>query len=131
MGMNVSQYLKGLGIWSALGLLAVFLSTGCATNKVDWNARIGNYTHDQAVMELGPPDKSAKLSDGTLVAEWLTRRGYAYGSTGMFYGYGYPYHYYYPAPFYHYYYDPPSPDYFIRLTFAPDGKLLSWKRVAR
>jgi len=58
----------------------------------------------------------------------MTRRGYSAGSVGMFYGYGYSY-YFHPWPYY--YYEPPSPDYFIRLTFAPDGKLQSWKRVAR
>ena len=42
-----------------------------------------------------------------------------------------PYRYYYPGPFYHHYYEPPSPDYFIRLTFGPDGKLQSWRRLAR
>ena len=107
--------------------LCVFL-TGCATTKIDWNSRIGNYTYDQAVIELGPPDKYAKLTDGTIVAEWMTRRGYSGRSAGMFSGYGYPY-YFHSWPYY--YYDPPSPDYFIRLTFGPDGKLQSWKPVAR
>jgi len=111
-----------------LCLLGAFLFAGCATYKGDWNSRIGNYTYDQAVVELGPPDKSAKLTDGTTVAEWLTRRGYSYGSVSIMHGYGYPYYFH---PWYHYYPDPPSPDYYIRLTFGPDGKLLSWKRVAR
>ena len=45
------------------------LTTGCKTApKIDWNSRVGNYTYDQAVAELGPPDKSAKLSDGKTVA---------------------------------------------------------------
>jgi len=104
------------------------LLIGCASTKIDWNSRVGVYTYDQAVTELGPPDKYAKLTDGTVVAEWMTRRGYTAGSVSMFYGYGYPY-YFHPWPYY--YYEPPSPDYFIRLTFGPDGKLQSWKRVAR
>src|SRR5438094_7507721 len=107
--------------------LCLFL-TGCASTKIDWNSRIGNYTYDQAVLELGPPDKSAKLSDGSIVAEWMTRRGYSGGSVGIMYGYGYPYYHYHP--WYHYY-EPPSPDYFIRLTFGPDGKLQAYKRVVR
>jgi hypothetical protein len=101
--------------------LCLFLA-GCASTKIDWNSRIGNYTYDQAVMELGPPDKYAKLTDGTVVAEWMTRRGYSRGSAGFMYGYGYPP--YYLA-------EPPSPDYFIRLTFSPDGKLQAYKRVVR
>ncbi len=106
--------------------LCVFL-VGCASTKFDWNSRVGNYTYDQAVTELGPPDKSAKLTDGTVVAEWMTRRGYSGGSVGFMYGYGYPYHLYPP----YYLAEPPSPDYFIRLTFGPDGKLQAYKRVVR
>lgn len=51
------------------GVLATGMM-GCATRKVDWSSRAGNYTFDQAVIELGPPDKSAKLGNGTTVAEW-------------------------------------------------------------
>ena len=111
--------------------LCVFL-VGCASAKIDWNSRIGNYTYDRAVMELGPPDKYAKLTDGTGVAEWMTRRGYSGGSAGFMYGYGYPYRGY-PYHLYPPYYmaEPPSPDYFIRLTFGPDGKLQAYKRVVR
>jgi hypothetical protein len=35
----------------------------------DWNARIGNYTYDQAVAEFGEPTKSTK-ANGNLFAEW-------------------------------------------------------------
>jgi hypothetical protein len=116
-------------------LLLASLVTGCATYRIDWNNRVGNYTYDQAIAELGPPDKSAKLTDGTTVAEWLTRRGYSGGSVAIAHGYGYPYypydgHYYHPWPYY-YYSEPPSADYYIRLTFGPDGKLQSWRRVMR
>ena len=120
------ESVTGFARWT-LSLLLLLLWVGCATYKVDWNNRIGNYTYDQAIMELGPPDKSAKLTDGTTVAEWLTRRGYSGGSVGFMYGYGYPYYY---RPWYHSY-EPPSPDYFIRLTFGPDGKLQAYKRVVR
>jgi len=68
-------------------LLAVF---GCQTTpKIDWAGRIGNYTHDQAVLDFGPPDRYAKLADNTVVAEWLTRRGRSqvYVNYGYWYGY--------------------------------------------
>jgi hypothetical protein len=39
---------------------------------VDWNTRVGHCTFDQAVTELGAPDKTATLSDGRQVAEWIT-----------------------------------------------------------
>jgi hypothetical protein len=58
-------------------------------NRLD--SRVGTYTYDQAIAELGPPDKSAQLSDGQTVAEWVT--GYRRGSslslgTGVFGGRG-------------------------------------------
>ena len=55
--------------------LLIVLVGGCATDKkVNWSTRLNNYTYDQAVVELGPPDKSAKLTDGTTIAEWYQRR---------------------------------------------------------
>ena len=56
-------------------LLAAILFAGCVTPKIDWQSRVGHYTYDQAVMEFGPPDKSARLTNGATVADWLTRRG--------------------------------------------------------
>jgi spermidine/putrescine transport system substrate-binding protein len=55
-------------------LLAAFilvLVVGCATTKIDWNSRIGQYTYDEAIAELGVPDRHAQLTDGSIVAEWL------------------------------------------------------------
>src|SRR2546427_9810937 len=70
---------------SAVVLAGLFL-TGCATPRVDWASRVGNYTYDQVIVDYGPPDKYAKLSDGTAVAEWLTRRGYTYAYAPFGYG---------------------------------------------
>lgn len=111
-----------------LALLA--LAAGCATQKIDWNSRVGAYSYDDAIRELGPPDKSAKLTDGSTVADWLTGRGMrtatAYG--GGWHGHG-PYGPYgWVGPNY-VIVDPPSPDRFLRLTFDPQGKLASWQRV--
>jgi len=99
--------------------LSVWLA-GCATQRVDWVGRVGHYTYEQAVTDLGPPDKEAKLSDGTLVAEWLTNRGYAYtyvspGPYGLFYpGYVNTY---------------TTPSQFLRLTFGPNDQLTAWKKL--
>jgi hypothetical protein len=66
--------------------VAAFI-VGCQTTKpIDWNSRVGNYTFDQAVTELGPPDKQAKLSDGKTVAEWITHRS---GGSGLSVGTGF------------------------------------------
>lgn len=112
-------------VW--LGLLtAILLITGCATPRIDWASRIGTYTFDNAVLELGPPDKQAKLQDGTLVAEWLTNHGGAYAYPA--YGYG-NYPYWYATPPGPTYLD--SPDFYLRLTFGPDGRLQSWKKYAK
>jgi hypothetical protein len=56
-----------------LCLAAALLLAGCVTHRIDWSGRVGNYTYDQAVVEFGPPDKQAKLTDGRLVAEWISR----------------------------------------------------------
>jgi hypothetical protein len=112
--------------WTLAVLLILF--AGCATTpRIDWTSRIGVYTGDQAVLDMGPPDKQAKLADGTTVAEWLLRRGHeqVYATAG----YGYPYWNY--GPFYPTYIDSYSPDYFLRLIFGPDGKLKAWKKFAR
>lgn len=104
----------------------MLLMAGCATQKLDWAGRVGHYTYDQAILEIGPPDKQAKLADGTVVAEWLTRRGYVYSSPAFGYG---PWAYY--GPYYPGSVDTYTPDYFLRLTFGPDGTLSSWRKFAR
>ena len=53
--------------------LVVFVAGCASTPKVDWNSRVGTFTYDQAVTELGPPDRSSKLEDGTVVADWFHR----------------------------------------------------------
>jgi hypothetical protein len=118
------------GLWRTGFLVALVgvLLAGCATTpRIDWAARVGHYTYDQAVTELGPPGKSARLSDGSRVAEWLERPAevfvtpdpYFIGPGGCW------------APF------PPSysvtrqPARYLRLTFGPDGKLTQVQRLVR
>ncbi len=99
-------------------LLALGLFTGCQTNKIDWASRVGTYTFDDAVKEMGPPDKTATLTDGTQVCEWLTYRGSDGGTviTSGYYGV-------YASS------NPGSPDAFLRLTFNPEKKLTEAKRL--
>jgi hypothetical protein len=111
-----------LCLW-AMGCFCLTLwLAGCATSRVDWAARVGHFTYDQAVVEKGPPEKQAKLTDGTVVAEWLLNRGttYLYGGPG-------PYGPFYGAPYSSY----TGPNQYLRLTFGPDGQLAGWKKVYR
>ncbi len=130
----VSRMNPYLGLVRCVGLfttplLMVWLLAGCASApKVDWNSRVGNFTYDQAVAELGPPDKSTKLSDGSTVADWITRR-----SSGVSFGLGTGYSHYGGAggtstgvgvgvPV------GPTGDHVLRLIFGPDGKLTQWSK---
>jgi len=98
--------------------------SGCATTPpVDWTARMGEYTYDQAVIELGPPTRQSKLGDGKTVAEWVTsmqpRSSFGVGvggfgpsagvGMGTSFGGGYR-------------------ERILRLTFGTDGKLENWNR---
>ena len=114
--------------WTGL-LLAVLaiLAAGCAsTPKAGWNERIGAYTFDDAVQELGRPVSSTKLQDGTNVAEWLLKFGsqtpFGYG-TGR-YGPG-------GGGSMGTTFTPPTQSQFLRLTFGTDGKLQSWNKFER
>ena len=109
---------------SMLLIVTALAFVGCATTKkVDWNSRVGAFTYDQAIAELGPPDKQAKLSDGKTVAEWITHRSGGgglsigtgfYGShtgvgVGQTIGTG-------------------GQDHGLRLTFGTDGRLADWSK---
>lgn len=108
-------------------LLPIFLATlvlaGCVT-PINWQARVGVYTYDQAVTDYGPPDGSAKLSTGTTVAQWLTRRGQVI-VTPQPYVYGPGYY----GPVATTYTTTTFPAEYLQLSFASDGKLTAWKRV--
>ena len=108
-------------------MLTALVLAGCVTPQIDWKARVGNYTYDQAVMELGPPDRYAKLENGMIVADWLTRHAETifapepyFAPAGCYYGPLTPM----PTETY-------IPARYIRLTFGADGKLKTWKDVSR
>lgn len=114
---------------ASITLLAIAgTGTGCATHRIDWAARVGSYTYDDAVRELGPPEKSAKLTDGSTVADWLTSSGT--GSATLYRGGQYHGARYggYGGPVY-VVRDQGSPPRFLRLTFDPQGKLASWQKM--
>ncbi len=103
-------------------LTVAALMVGCSTTQmVDWDARVANFSYDQAVAELGPPDKQATLTDGSTVAEWVTRRsggssvsfGTGFYGSGVGGGVGQTVG---------------SPDRWLRLVFDRKGMLASWSR---
>jgi hypothetical protein len=108
--------------------VCLMLGLGCASTRIDWDARVGNYHYDDAIRELGPPDRHATLTDGSLVADWVTNRGARTATT--FGGGFYPYHYGWLGPSY-VVVDPPAPDRLLRLTFDPQGMLVAWERTYR
>ena len=64
-----------------LGLLLTVVGVGCETyGKADWKARVGQYSWDQAIEELGPPESEAKTSDGSRVASWVISRSRTYST---------------------------------------------------
>jgi hypothetical protein len=112
------------------------LAAGCASSPksekpdpktVNWSERIGAYTYEQAIADLGKPAVVAESNDGRM-AEWILRRsprmsfgfGVGTGSFGSHGGVGVgvgstvsP---------------PPSGEY-LQLKFAPDGQLKEWSKV--
>ncbi|HXF09878.1 MAG TPA: hypothetical protein VN625_03775 [Desulfuromonadaceae bacterium] len=110
-----------------LFILAIALAfAGCATQKVNWQTRVGTYTYDQAIQDFGPPDKSAQLEDGSTVSDWMIREGHTviaprpymspidgFGPASA--GYSQTY----------------IPSYYMRLTFGPDKKLKEFKNFSR
>jgi hypothetical protein len=124
---RVLQRFSSLRAMAFVGLL-VFWS-GCASTKAQWDSRIGRVSLDELVLELGPPDRSATLTDGSVVAEWLQYRGFSQANvvSPMFlmqqpYASGF-----WPTTV-----DVTrSPDSFLRLTFGPDKKLNAWRKVYR
>ena len=103
--------------------LAALLFAGCATPKpIDWNSRVGSYTYQQAVAELGQPDRVARLSDGRTVYKWFTQpqvnptvnSGMSYyGSTGFAAGQNLN--------------SGPNLNY-LQLTFGTNGMLSNWSK---
>lgn len=106
------------------GMAVVILAAGCATPpSVNWDERVGTYSWQDALAELGQPTLVTNMEGGVKVAEWVKARGpqspgedtlptYTRAevvtpndTAGMF-----------------------APDKVLRLMFTPDGKLIDWDR---
>ena len=116
--MNLKPFLL-----AAMAILFVTLFTGCATTQTNWNSRIGTYTYDQAVIDLGPPDKQAKLDDGRTVAEWISRYNNG-GNTAIVSGL-------YGSPGGLGFIQTTGPQYYeskLQLIFTPNNILTAWSK---
>ena len=105
----------------------VMMNPGCAsTPKPHLDQRVGHYTYDEAVRELGPPVGSTRLDDGTTVAEWFLKYaaqmsfGFGASSYGGAGGVGVGQSV-----------TTPPKGHFLRLTFDPAGKLQRWEKFKR
>lgn len=118
---------------SAASMIVLCVLVGCASGlskkveSADWNGRIGTYTYEDAVSELGKPTMTSESNTGR-VAEWAIRGSPnmsfgvgvgsgSYGShTGVGVGAGSSVT---PRPHGEY----------LQLQFTPDDKLSAWSKV--
>lgn len=114
-----------------LPLVACVGPAGCVTSqKQRWTQRVGHYTYDDAVKELGPPERKETTSDGTLVAEWVLRRVQTYGVPSAGWGMGWGWRGRWGMGWggtdIH-----STPEVSLQLHFGPDKRLQTWKEVLR
>ena len=108
-----------------LFIVLLFLAASCVygpritVEDSEWGARIGEYTYQDALAELGEPQMIGESSEGK-IAEWVLRQsmpfsiGFGFGGAGVGVGTS-------VSP-------PPSGEY-LRLRFDRDGKLAEWTKV--
>ena len=114
-------------------IMFVFLAGGCASgpraniDHIDWKSRIGTYTYEQALDELGEPNVLGESGQGR-VAEWVLRQ-----SPGVSFGFGvgggsWGHHSGTGVGVGTTVSPPPSGEY-LQLRFDRDGKLAEWTKV--
>lgn len=89
---------------------------GCAT-RVDWGTRVGTCTIDDAIKDLGEPEKRSTRDDGSTVCEWVVQRGVINSASNTSR----------QGPYQDTY--NPGSDEILRLTFGKDAKLAEWRYV--
>ncbi len=114
-------------------IVLVFLTGSCASGpranlmEIDWGSRIGTYTYEEALAELGKPDVIGESSEG-MIAEWVIRRS-PMVSVGFGFGaWGYGHHTSTGVGVGTSVTPPPSGEH-LHLRFDKDGKLAAWAKV--
>jgi uncharacterized membrane protein YfcA len=126
MGRIVSkQKVKEMKLGRLFLILLILLVWSCVSGPrvtvedSEWGARIGKYTYQEALAELGQPQMISESSEGK-IAEWVLRQsmpfsiGFGFGGAGIGVGTS-------VSP-------PPSGEY-LRLRFDRDGRLTEWSKV--
>ena len=93
----------------------------------EWRARIGKYTYEDAVLELGEPQVIAESGEGK-IAEWVLQQSLPVSIGFGFGGVGYGRHSSTGVGIGTSVSTPPSGEY-LRLRFDRDGKLIEWAKV--
>jgi len=110
-----------LPVWSCVSGPRVTVEDG------EWGARIGTYTYQDALTELGEPQMISESSEGKF-AEWVLRQSIPFSIGFGFGGAGYGHHTSTGGGVGASVSPPPSGEY-LRLRFDPDGKLAEWTKV--
>ncbi len=120
--------------WVAMLLIvSALLTGGCVyrsrvtVEDSEWGARIGRYTYQDALSELGEPQMVGESSEGK-IAEWVLRQSMPFSIGFGFGGFGYGDHSSTGAGVGTSVSPPPSGEY-LRLRFDRNGKLAEWTKV--
>jgi len=116
-------------LFIVLALLTVSCASGPKANikNIDWGNRIGTYTYEEALAELGEPNVVGETSEG-MIAEWVLRRSPMVSFSFGFGGAGYGHHSSTGVGVGTSVSPPPSGEY-LQLRFDMDGKLIEATRV--
>lgn len=120
--MNFHRFADGFRWLKVVPILATLMIAGCVSTPSVWDARVGVFSWEEALAELGEPTRVTELEGGVKSAEWLADQ---------------------PVRGVSRYDGPPSRDSvaphrdsiaqapvprLLQLSFTPDGKLLDWRQ---
>lgn len=114
-------------------IVLTLLAGGCASGTkatiqdIDWGSRIGTYTYEEALTELGEPNVIGESAEGR-IAEWVLRQSPAV-SFGFGFGTGSYGHHSSTGVGVGTSVSPPPGGEYLQLKFDKNGKLSGWTKV--